>query len=81
MSGQPDDTTSSGAALARDRARLTTMAYGMLGSWVQSKDAVQGSYARWNSLAPEDRKEVASPVDWLITVTGDICLDLLNCGR
>ncbi len=60
------------------RARLLGLAYRMLGSMGDAKDAVQESYLRWHGA---DRDKVADPRAFLMTTTTRICLDMLSSAR
>ncbi|MFM9613149.1 sigma-70 family RNA polymerase sigma factor [Streptomyces niveiscabiei] len=57
------------------RPHLRSVAYRMLGSLSEAEDAVQEA---WLRLSRQDPAEIRSLPAWLTTVTGRICLDLLN---
>ncbi|GAQ51943.1 sigma-70 family RNA polymerase sigma factor [Streptomyces acidiscabies] len=57
------------------RSHLRSVAYRMLGSLSEAEDAVQET---WLRLSRQDPAEIRSLPAWLTTVTGRICLDLLN---
>jgi RNA polymerase sigma-70 factor, ECF subfamily len=60
-----------------ERARVTSMAYRMLGSWAEAEDAVQEA---WLRFAAADA-EIHEPAAWLTTVVTRICLDVLRSAR
>ncbi|MCF3106890.1 RNA polymerase sigma factor SigJ [Streptomyces roseoverticillatus] len=60
---------------------MINVAYRLLGSVTEAKDAVQAAYARWYGLPRSRREEILSPGAWLTTVTSRICLDLLGSAR
>ncbi len=60
------------------RRRLLGLAYRMLGSMADAKDAVQETYVRWDGA---DRDEVSDPRAFLMTTTARICLDMLTSAR
>jgi RNA polymerase sigma-70 factor (ECF subfamily) len=64
-----------------ERRRLFGVAYRLLGSAAEAEDAVQEAYARWYAMPPRQRDAVESPGAWLTTVTGRVCLNLLNSAR
>ncbi|GAA0661355.1 RNA polymerase sigma factor SigJ [Streptomyces thermocarboxydovorans] len=57
------------------RARLTSVAYRMLGSTAEAEDAVQEA---WLRLGRTGTAEIGNLGGWLTTVTGRICLDMLR---
>ena len=65
----------------RERRRLISLAYRMLGSLADSEDAVQEAYVRWYRLDEDRRAEIMNPQGWLTTVTSRICLDMLGSAR
>ncbi|MFJ9697039.1 RNA polymerase sigma factor SigJ [Kitasatospora sp. NPDC101183] len=69
------------ADVEEERGRLVNIAYRLLGSLVESEDAVQEAYARWYALPGARRAEIVAPGAWLTTVTGRICLDVLGSAR
>ncbi|GAA2395429.1 RNA polymerase sigma factor SigJ [Dactylosporangium salmoneum] len=64
-----------------ERRQLINLAYRLLGSLADAEDVAQEAFARWYSLTPEQRADIASPGAWLTTVTGRICLDVLGSAR
>jgi RNA polymerase sigma factor (sigma-70 family) len=58
-----------------DRARLTAVAYRMLGSLSEADDAVQEA---WLRLSRSDSSAVENLSGWLTTVVARICLDMLR---
>jgi RNA polymerase sigma-70 factor (ECF subfamily) len=64
------------ATFEAERARLTGLAYRMLGSWAEAEDAVQNA---WLRFARED--EVRDPSAFLTTVVARLCLDVLRSAR
>jgi RNA polymerase sigma factor (sigma-70 family) len=69
------------ASVMGERRPLINLAYRLLGSRVEAEDAVQEAYARWCALSPAQRDGIASPGAWLTTVTGRICLNVLDSAR
>src|SRR4051794_27668135 len=61
-----------------DRARLTSVAYRMLGSAAEADDAVQEA---WLRLSRSDADGIENLSAWLTTVVGRICLDMLRSRR
>jgi RNA polymerase sigma factor (sigma-70 family) len=57
------------------RARLTAVAYRMLGSTTDADDAVQEAWLRLNR---SDSREIANLEAWLVTVVGRIALNMLR---
>ena len=57
------------------RARLSAVAYRMLGSQPEAEDAVQEAWVR---LSRSDTSEVENLAGWLTTVTARVCLDMLR---
>ena len=57
------------------RARLTAVAYRMLGSLSEAEDAVQEA---WLRLARSEDERVENLAAWLTTVVGRVCLDVLR---
>jgi len=64
-----------------ERARLTNLAYRLLGSLTEAEDAVQETYARWYSMSRDERVKINAPGAWLTTVASRICLDVLRSAR
>ncbi|MEV4680999.1 sigma-70 family RNA polymerase sigma factor [Streptomyces kurssanovii] len=60
------------------RARLTAVAYRVLGSHADADDAVQEA---WLRLSRQDADAIDNLGGWLTTVVGRISLDLLRSGR
>jgi RNA polymerase sigma-70 factor (ECF subfamily) len=61
----------------RERRRLFTVAYGLLGSSTDAEDVVQDAWLRWRDKA----SEVKEPAAWLTTVTSRLALDRLRSAR
>jgi RNA polymerase sigma factor (sigma-70 family) len=64
-----------------ERRQLINVAYRMLGSVADAEDAVQETYARWYTMAPEQREAIETPAAWLTKVASRICLDVLGSAR
>ncbi|MEV0431403.1 RNA polymerase sigma factor SigJ [Micromonospora sp. NPDC049836] len=62
----------------RERPRLRTVAYRMLGSHAEADDAVQEA---WLRLARTDAADVENLGAWLTTVVARICLNTLRARR
>jgi RNA polymerase sigma-70 factor (ECF subfamily) len=60
------------------RARLTAVAYRMLGSTAEADDAVQETWLRLSRSEPETIDNLAG---WLTTVTSRVCLNVLHSRR
>jgi RNA polymerase sigma-70 factor (ECF subfamily) len=60
------------------RARLQSIAYGMLGSVSEAEDVVQDAFLRWDAA---DRERVRSPEAFLTTVTTRLALDRLRSAQ
>ncbi len=58
-----------------NRARLTAVAYRILGSSAEAEDAVQES---WIRLTRSDTSDVENLAGWLTTITSRVCLDMLR---
>jgi RNA polymerase sigma-70 factor (ECF subfamily) len=69
------------SAVMDERARLTSLAYRLLGSLAEAEDAVQETYARWYGLSRAEQDEINSPAAWLTTVASRISLDVLKSAR
>jgi RNA polymerase sigma factor (sigma-70 family) len=69
------------ALVEGERGRLTNLGYRLLGSLAEAEDAVQETYARWYTMAPQRRAAIVSPGAWLTRVCGRICLDVLGSAR
>ncbi|MEU8561935.1 sigma-70 family RNA polymerase sigma factor [Streptomyces cyaneofuscatus] len=65
-------------AFEEHRARLTAVAYRVLGSHADADDAVQEA---WLRLSRQDAGAIHNLGGWLTTVVGRISLDLLRSGR
>ena len=65
-------------AFEMHRARLTAVAYRVLGSHADADDAVQKA---WLRLSRQDAEGIDNLRGWLTTVVGRISLDLLRSGR
>lgn len=82
MTNQELDPGTDGAdVVASERRHLLDVAYRLLGSLAEAEDAVQEGFARWFSLAPEQRTAIENPAAWLTTVVSRICLDQLRSAR
>jgi RNA polymerase sigma factor (sigma-70 family) len=66
------------ARFEEDRARLTAVAYRMLGSASEAEDAVQQS---WLQLARSGAEGVQNPSGWLTTIVARVCLDMLRARK
>lgn len=64
-------------AFERERARLTRVAYNMLGSHAEAEDVVQEAWLRWERA----QEDVRDPAAWLTTVVGRLALDALGSAR
>jgi RNA polymerase sigma-70 factor (ECF subfamily) len=60
------------------RARLSGVAYRMLGSRADAEDIVQDAYLRWHRASVE---EIRSPEAWLVTTVTRLCIDRLRQAR
>ncbi|WP_338188939.1 RNA polymerase sigma factor SigJ [Thalassospira tepidiphila] len=60
------------------RARLTALAYRMLGSHADAEDAVQDVWLRWRN---QDHETINDATGWLVRVCSNICLDVLKSAR
>ncbi len=60
------------------RARLTRLAYPMLGSLADAEDVVQDAWLRWDRARGDD---IADPAAWLVRATTRLCLDRLRAAR
>jgi RNA polymerase sigma-70 factor (ECF subfamily) len=59
----------------RQRSRLHSVAYRMLGSFADADDAMQEA---WLRVDRADTDEIANPAGWLTTVTARVCLNMLR---
>jgi RNA polymerase sigma-70 factor (ECF subfamily) len=62
----------------RERGRLNTVAYRMLGSHSEAEDAVQEA---WLRLSRSDAGGIDNLSGWLTTVTARVCLDMLRSRK
>lgn len=62
----------------KNRGRLESIAYGMLGSVMEAEDIVQDAYLRW---AEVDITEIESPPAFLTTVTSRLAIDRLRSAQ
>lgn len=69
---------SGAAAFEAERARLTGLAYRMLGTRADAEDVVQDAWLRW---ARADAAEVVNPAAWLTTTVGRLALDRLRARQ
>ncbi|WP_153341065.1 RNA polymerase sigma factor SigJ [Nocardia aurantia] len=68
-------------AVAQERRALMNLGYRLLGSVADAEDAVQETYLRWYKLTEAGRQEIESPMGWLMTTAGRVCLDMLGSAR
>lgn len=57
------------------RARLTSIAYRMLGSRAEAEDVVQDAWLKWHAAA---KGELRTPLAWLTTVTTRLAIDRIR---
>ncbi|HTH74406.1 MAG TPA: sigma-70 family RNA polymerase sigma factor [Trinickia sp.] len=57
------------------RARLTSLAYRMLGSRAEAEDIVQDAWLKWHAAA---QGELRTPLAWLTTVTTRLAIDRIR---
>lgn len=76
-----DGNDESPGGVMAERARLTNLAYRLLGSLAEAEDAVQETYARWYALSRAEQDAINSPAAWLTTVASRISLDVLRSAR
>lgn len=57
------------------RARLTSIAYRMLGSRAEAEDIVQDAWLKWHAAAQDDLR---TPLAWLTTVTTRLAIDRIR---
>jgi RNA polymerase sigma factor (sigma-70 family) len=62
----------------RERRRLTSLAYRMLGERASAEDVVQNAWLRWSAT---DREKIKTPAAWLTTVTTRLAIDALRSAR
>lgn len=77
----PDEGDTSRADELRERRRLVSLAFRMLGTVAEAEDAVQETYVRWYRLSQDERDAIAVPPAWLTRVTSRVCLDVLGSAR
>lgn len=65
-------------AFARQRPRLTRIAYRMLGSMAEAEDVVQDAWLRWQAVSPDAVRE---PAGFLVRTVTRLCLDVLKSAR
>ena len=63
---------------AAERARLTGLAYRMVGSVPDAEDVVQEAWIRWSTT---DTSTIERPAAWLTTVTSRLAIDRLRAQR
>lgn len=61
-----------------ERSRLMSIGYRMLGSVMESEDAVQDCWLRWQAV---DWRVIRSPGAWLTTAMTRICIDRLRAAK
>jgi RNA polymerase sigma-70 factor (ECF subfamily) len=61
------------------RARLTRLAYRMLGQVAEAEDVVQDCWLRWSGAGPA--AEIRDPAAWLVRVATRLCLDRLRAAK
>jgi RNA polymerase sigma-70 factor (ECF subfamily) len=66
------------ATFEAERARLTRLAYRMLGERGAAEDVVQETWLRWSKLDPD---EVQSPGAWLTRATSRLAIDALRRAK
>jgi RNA polymerase sigma-70 factor (ECF subfamily) len=66
------------ASFERQRARLLSIAYRMLGEWAGAEDVVQEAWLRWQGV---DAAQIRDPRAWLTTATMRLALDALRAAR
>ena len=65
-------------AFSSHRARLLSLAYRLLGSWVDAEDIVQETHLAW---LKRDDTPLDSERAWLERVVTNRCLDLMKSAR
>jgi len=78
MSVTMDDPNFLAAAFEAERARLSRVAYRMLGAQSDAEDAVQEA---WLRLSRSDAAAIGNLNAWLTTVVARVCLDMLRARR
>jgi RNA polymerase sigma-70 factor (ECF subfamily) len=66
------------SAFLRARPRLFGIAYRMLGSATEAEDIVQDVWVRWQTT---DRSPVRNPLDFLVTATRRLAINVLQSAR
>lgn len=66
------------ATFEGERARLTRLAYRMLGSVAEAQDVAQDAWLRWDGA---ERAAIDDPAAWLTRVVTRLCLDRLRAER
>ncbi len=74
----PDAGVDPAATFEAERARLTGLAYRMLGSLSDAEDVVQEAWLRWQRV---DHDEIRNPAAWLTTASTRLALDRLRTQR
>lgn len=62
----------------RERSRLTSLAYRMLGERAAAEDIVQNAWLRWSEA---DHEAITTPAAWLTTVTTRLAIDSLRSAK
>ncbi|MBF5044056.1 sigma-70 family RNA polymerase sigma factor [Aggregicoccus sp. 17bor-14] len=62
----------------RNRPRLLSLAYRMLGSMAEAEDAVQEAWLRWTGA---DTSRIESPDAWLTATVSRLCVDQLRAAQ
>lgn len=82
MTQRPPDTADDAlATFERERPRLRSVAYRMLGSMADAEDVVQDAWLRWERLDDVGRAAIERPAAWLTTVTSRLALDRLKSAQ
>lgn len=66
------------AAFEAERARLTRLAYRMLGERGAAEDVVQEAWLRWSKIEASD---IANPAAWLTRATSRLAIDALRKAK
>lgn len=74
----PSEHDSPERVFAAERARLTGLAYRMVGSVPDAEDVVQEAWIRWSAAAHD---QIERPAAWLTTVTSRLAIDRLRAQR
>ncbi|WP_280406544.1 RNA polymerase sigma factor SigJ [Nocardia carnea] len=67
--------------VADERRALLNLGYRLLGSVTDAEDAIGETYLRWYKLTPQQRRDIDSPLGWMLKTAGRICLDMLGSAR